>query len=423
MKHRSILACALFISLLALYASPVVAQPGTAPLAGTNVVSSSDAASPVSNSTGVASTAVSTTNPPVPPTFPSCGFHTQNTSQIVATSTGSSVVVTIGEPSWLQLCNSVENSGISLVGYEIFPVTIHAAPDTTFTLENVTMSTPPQKVAVGSANGTAWSWPNPAVVTTNSDGIAQSNLTLIGAVMPFVPNDISNFSLPVTAQSSNGLVATAELPIEITGTGMNRPDMLSSPGQIDFTRTINATAGNPAQFLQIVGYIPSPADAAPLQVSLSIAGSWEDGKVGPLPTAVQVSLANSTFEVGPRQVFCLWVDVTNSFNSSTYTGTNTYTLAVQESVGNATYLEPLSVSIASSVSGITFATGTASNGQSGTGPSVSPSHSGPRGQEWPQLVPLAAVIISAVLIGILVVKRRKTSQDTDQSGSLTSTPA
>jgi hypothetical protein len=331
-------------------------------------------------------------------------------------------VVTIGEPSWLQLCNSFENAGISLVGYEVFPVTIHAAPDTTFTLGSVSMSTPPQKVAVGSANGTAWSWPNPAVVTTNSDGIAQSNLTLIGAVMPFVPNDISNFSLPVTAQSSNGLVATAELPIEITGTGMSMPDILSSPGQIDFTGTIDTTAGNPAQFLQIVSYIPSSTNAAPLHVSLSIAGSWEDGKAGPLPTTVKVSLANSTFEVGPGQVSCLWVDVANDFNTSTYTGTNTYTLAVQENVGNVTYLEPLSVSIAPSVSGITLGAGTASDGQSGPGPSASPSHSGPGGQEWPQLVPLAAVIISAVLIGILVVKRRRTSQDIDRSGSPPSRP-
>ncbi len=135
--------------------------------------------------------------------------------------------------------------------------------------------------------------------------------------------------------------------------------------------------------------------------SLSVVGSWNGGKSGPMPSGVQVSLQQPTFQLRPGQVVCFWVDEANSLSSSDVSGTNNYTLAVQEIIGSSTYLEPLSLSITS---------GTLI-GPLGSG--VTPVSNGPRlfGLSSGEVLAIIAVVaISAILASVLLLKKTRAPQ-------------
>ena len=290
-----------------------------------------------------------------PPALPiACGYHYQNGSRVVAASpAGAAVTVTVGEPSWLQVCNTVSSGSVSssesFVAYEVFPITIQAAPGTALSLKVGSATFSPQQVAMGLQSNTIWTGFDPINVTTDSNGVASSNFTLAGAVMPFVPNDISNVSLPITAQSSGGRGASAGLPIEFSGSEGGFGDVIHifrTPGPIVFPGTMQGSPGNSMQYAYGIVYAPSGSvNSAPVDVSLRVAGSWNGGAVGPLPQEIQASIVQSTFRLEPNQVFYFWVDVNNTIAPSNVPAGNGYTFAVQEKVGNDTYLEPLSVSI------------------------------------------------------------------------------
>jgi hypothetical protein len=304
-----------------------------------------------SSSSSSASTSTETVYAPPPSGQLTCGLQSSQGNGTVATSpAGSAITVTVGEPSWDEACGTSGQGGVDVPAYEVFPVTIHAGPDVAFALATGRTSESPEQIAEGAINGTIWTGFSPAQVTTDSSGTAHSNLTIAGAVMPFVPNPIASVSLPITATSANGLAATAGLPIEFLGAegGLANLHTLNSPGPLLFSGTLQASTGNSLAYEYLIAYAP-PAGSGngPINVSLSIAGSWNNGKAGPLPTAVQVSLQQPTFQLRPGHVVYFWVDETNGLNSSDVTGANNYTLAVQENIGSSTYLEPLSLSITS----------------------------------------------------------------------------
>ena len=218
--------------------------------------------------------------PPGPVPFPSCGLHSaQNASGIVGSSpAGSTLVVTIGEPSWDQACFSSQGSGGSIAStsfpaYEVFPITVQASPGTHVTLEAGTATPTAEQIAVdGVRNATIWTWFNPDTVVTDSSGLARSNLTMAGAVMPFVDNDISNVTLPIVASASTGVNGSAGLPIEFEGGVTN---ILQLPGPIVFGTGVGGQAGSPSQPLFSVVYSPpnSTQTAAPVQVSMKVLGT------------------------------------------------------------------------------------------------------------------------------------------------------
>jgi hypothetical protein len=312
--------------------------------------------------------------------------------------------VTIGEPSWDEACGVSGLGGVDVPAYEVFPITIHAGPNVNLTLETGRVSESPEQIAEGAVNGTIWTGFSPAEVTTDSSGTAHSNLTIAGAVMPFVPNPIANVSLPITATSPNGLETTVGLPIEFLGDegGLANLHIIRSPGPLLFSGTLQTSTGNPLAYEYLIAYTSSAASgSAPVNVSLSIVGSWDNGKAGPLPTDVQVSLQQPTFELRPGQVVYFWVDETNSLSSSDVTGVNNYTFAVQENIGTSTYLEPLSLSITS---------GTLI-GPLGSG--VNPVPNGPLlvGLSSGEVLAIVAVVvISAILASVLLLKRAKAPQ-------------
>jgi hypothetical protein len=386
------LAGAILIVLLALAALPIAAG---------QTASSTNPGLPSSS----ASTSAETTNVPPPSGEFSCGLQTsQSNGTVAASPVGSAVTVTIGEPSWDEACGVSGQGGVDVPAYEVFPITIHARPNVNFTLETGHASESPQQIAEGAINGTIWTGFSPAEVTTDSSGTAHSNLTIAGAVMPFVPNPIANVSLPITATSPSGLEATAGLPIEFLGDegGLANLHVLNSPGPLLFSGTLQTSTGNSLAYEYLIAYAPSAGSgSAPVNVSLNIAGSWDSGKAGPLPTAVQVSLQQPTFELRPGQVVYFWVDETNSLNSSDVTGANNYTFAVQENIGSTTYLEPLSLSITS---------GTLI-GPLGTG--MNPVQNGPSlfGLSSGEVLAIIAVVaISAILASVLLLKRTKAPQ-------------
>ncbi len=232
---------------------------------------------------------------PILPPFPSCGWNSaQNASGIVASSpAGSSVAVTIGEPSWNQDCFSFSEpdgstASTSFPAYEVFPITVNASPGTTVKLEAGTAIPTAQQISGGVRNTTIWTWFDPGTVETDSSGVARSNLTLAGAVMPFVPNDISNVTLPIMAFASTGVNGSAGLPIEFEGGGVN---ILRSAAPMAFGTGVGGEAGHPSQPIFNVVYSPpnSTQTTAPLQVNLQVLGTYQDGSVGPLPSDVQVS--------------------------------------------------------------------------------------------------------------------------------------
>ncbi len=312
--------------------------------------------------------------------------------------------MTIGEPSWDEACGVSGQGGVDVPAYEVFPVTIHAGPNVNFTLETGRASESPQQIAEGAVNGTIWTGFNPAEVTTDSSGIAYSNLTIAGAVMPFVPDPIANVTLPITATSPNGLQATAGLPIEFLGDegGLANLHVLSSPGPLLFSGTLQTSTGNSLAYEYLIAYAPSAGThSAPVNVSLSIAGSWNGGKSGPMPAGVQVSLQQPTFQLRPGQVVYFWVDEANSLSSSDVSGTNNYTLAVQEIIGGSTYLEPLSLSITSGTLIGPLASG------------VNPVSNGPLlfGLSSGEVLAIIAVVaISAILASVLLLKKTRAPQ-------------
>lgn len=347
---------------------------------------------------------------PVPNPGFSCGFNSaQNSSLVVASSpSGSEVRVTVGEPSWLQICTSYGNAGESFPAYEIFPVTVYAAPGTSFTLSIGHASHTPQEIAEGMLNNTIWTGFDPVNVTTDTEGIARSNFTLAGAVMPFVPNDIANVSLPIIARSPNGAQAAAGLPIEFSGSEVGGIDVihaLTAPGPILFPGTMQGGASNPIQYAYGIVYAPPASDkgAKPVQVTLSVGGSWNNGAVGPMPTSVEVSITRPAFVLYPDQVLYFFVDENNSVPRSTVPSTSNYTFAIQESAGGNTFIEPLSVSVSTGgIFGSFGAFGTnvpnsSVGGSNGAGPGT-------------ELGVAAVAAVAIVALGIIYVRRRRPEQ-------------
>ncbi len=306
---------------------------------------------------------VSSTQDNNPPSSPGpgleCGYHpTQNASNVVArSSSGQPFSVIVGYPSWLQVCHTVYfeqgSSSESFVGYEVFPVTVIASPGVTFTLLNGTAIPSPNQVAIGVHSNPIWTGFAPVQVTTDDNGVASSNFTLAGAVMPFVPNNIANVSLPLIAQAHDGSRESAGLPIEFTGGqigGGNLIHILQSPGPLQFSGTLQGSPGNPSMYAYGVVYVPA-GNAQTLHVTLSVMGSWNNGIVGTPPQGVRVTISQGSFDLAPRQVFYFWFDENNTLTSADVSGSNTYVFAIQETIGDNSYLEPLSVSISN---GLTF---------------------------------------------------------------------
>jgi len=288
--------------------------------------------------------------PPGVPAPANCGWNAPaNSTKLVASSpAGSAVVVTIGEPSWQQDCIFTGTPGgggstTSFPEYEVFPIAVHASPNTTMTLQTGEAVPTAQQVAEGIQNATLWTWFNPGTVETDSTGMARSNLTLAGAVMPFVPNDIANVTLPIIASASTGQNGSAGLPIEFEG-GVS--DVLQSVGPIGFGSGISGQAGSPSSPSFAVVYSPrGPSSSyAPLQVSMQVLGTYDNGSIGPLPPDVQVSFPQPSIELLPHSIFYLSLDESNSLQYTNATRA-AYTFAVQEKVGNETYVVPLPVSI------------------------------------------------------------------------------
>jgi hypothetical protein len=201
--------------------------------------------------------------------------------------------------------------------------------------------------------------------------VGRSNFSLAGAVMPFVQNDISNVSLPISAVAAGGAKATAGLPIEFTG-GNVGVAILQSPGPISFGGPMEGQAGQPSDPLFSVVYSPaaSSATTASLPVSLQVLGTYDNGEVGPMPSDVQVSFPQPSFELAPYSVFYFPVAENNSLKPSNVTPSVNYVFAVREMVGNSTYLMPLTVSVSLV---LVFAGGPAqTGGASTTGVSSNP---------------------------------------------------
>ena len=358
-------------------------------------------------------------SPGAPNPGPSCGWHSQNSSTIVASSpAGSAVRIAIGEPSWEQDCFSFpgpagSTSGTSFPAYEVFPITVHASPGVTVELEAGTATPTAQQIAEdGVRNTTIWTWFNPASVTADSSGLARSNLTLAGAVMPFVPNDISNVSLPIVAVASAGGSGSAGLPIEFEGGNSGGVIILQTPGPIEFGSGIGGQVGEPSDPLFSVVYSPPSSATAPtpLQVSLKVLGTYDNGKVGPMPSDVQVSFPQSSFELQPNSVLYLPVSENNSLKPSNLTSAANYTFAVQETVGSNTYVEPLAVS----VSLMQIFAGGSGPSQSSTTTTSAPAPAGGTDEMLTSPIAEVALVLAAaaliVIVTVVALRRRERSR-------------
>ena len=353
--------------------------------------------------------------PPGAPAPASCGWNNPaNSTALVASSpAGSAVVVTIGEPSWQQDCiySSTPGGGSSTTSfpeYEVFPIAVHASPNTTITLQTGEAVPTAQQVAEGIQNATLWTWFNPGTVETDPTGMARSNLTLAGAVMPFVPNDVANVTLPIIASASTGLNGSAGLPIEFEG-GVSA--VLQSVGPITFGGGIQVQANGSASPRFDAVYSPpgSSSSSAPLQVSMSVLGTYINGSIGPLPPDVQVSFPQQTLELPPHSLVYFNVDETNTLKPSNSSGFDTYTFAVQEKVDNATFVAPLVVSVSlqeTIFGGEVATTGAAAGGLAITTTSSSQTAGAP-GLEGIEIgVALATVALVAALAVVLGLERR-----------------
>ncbi len=139
-----------------------------------------------------------------------CGWHSPTGTDIVAASSQSAAVsVNVSEPSWMEQCTSYpgpdgSSSAGASVAYEVFPVTISAPAGSSLTLSWETPTPSPEQLAIGVRTNELWVHFDPAVAVAGPGGTVTANLTLAGAVMPFVPNPVSNVSLPVVVTSKSG---------------------------------------------------------------------------------------------------------------------------------------------------------------------------------------------------------------------------
>jgi hypothetical protein len=351
-----------------------------------------------------------------------CGWNTGNSQQVIAASPpGAGLAVSVGSPSWEQACYTFagpngSGGGLSFVSYEVFPITVSAPPNTTVTLQagraNPTLQ---QMTQDGVRNTTIWTWFDPDTVVTNAAGVATANFTLVGAVMPFVANDISNVSLPIQAQIPGGASASVGLPVEFNAMSPGGVTILKTPGPIVFGETSEWAGGGPANsFLTLVYGPPGGRGAPPIQVSLDVLGSYVNGSVGPMPTGVYLSFPQSRFELQPDSVFYLRVNLTNSLrptNATTLPGNYAnFTLAVQEKFGGNTFVEPLSVSILLNPP-ITFGgpPSNATTSQSSITTALNPGPA-PETSQAPQwTVAAVAAVIAAVLVVFAAVNSRSSS--------------
>jgi hypothetical protein len=368
--------------------------------------------------------AMAQNTPPGPPNLPpgvpapaSCGWNTPaNSTALVASSpAGSAVALTIGEPSWQQDCVYGTNSMTSFPEYEVFPIAIHASPNTTITLQTGEAVPTAQQVAGGVHNATLWIWFDPGTVETGPTGAASSNLTLAGAVMPFVPNDFANVTLPIIASAPTGQNGSVGLPIEFEG-GVSA--VLQSVGPIAFGGVIQMQADASASpNFDAVYSPPGSGSSAPLQVSMSVLGTYVNGSIGPLPPDVQVSFPQQPLELPPHSLVYFNVDVTNTLQPSNSSSIDNYTFAVQEKVGNATFVEPLAVSVSLGENTIFYgaggetAAGAAPEGPANTTVSASTSSSltaSAPGSEVTEVgAALATVALVAGLAVVLGIRRAK----------------
>jgi hypothetical protein len=93
----------------------------------------------------------------------SCGLHHSLGNGTVATSpAGSAFTVTVGEPSWDEVCGESGQGGVALPAYEVFPITILATPNLTLVLQTGRATVSSQQVAEGASNGSVWTGFDPA---------------------------------------------------------------------------------------------------------------------------------------------------------------------------------------------------------------------------------------------------------------------
>ena len=231
---------------------------------------------------------------------------------------------------------------VGFVAYESFPVTVHASPNATVTLKTIDTAPSPQQAAIGINSNKLWSWFNPTNIQTDKNGMANSNFTLVGAVMPFVANDIANVSLPIVASSGPATQGIANLPIEFTGYSSGA--IIQSASPIFFERTLVGQTGNLGIYRYVIVYNPPQQNpSSPLHANMTVVGSWQNGKVGPMPSGIDLSVVQSSFDLVPNQPFYFGISETNTLETSN--NTRNYTFSVQEQLGNSIYLEPLNITI------------------------------------------------------------------------------
>ncbi|MDG6905682.1 MAG: hypothetical protein JRN20_07860 [Nitrososphaerota archaeon] len=362
------------------------------------------------------------TQPTGPVARPSCGWDSpSNATEIVASSPAGSIALSVGAPSWEYACFSYggpngSTVGISFVSYEVFPITIHAQPNTTINLQTGSANPSPQQVAQGIHNNTIWTWFNPDSVITNSSGLAVSNMTLAGAVMPFVPNDFGNVSLPITGTMPSGLSATAGLPIDFVGSPGGNLLILNSPSPIAFGSGVGGEAGAPSQSLFGVVYSPTGANSSEIQASFKVLGTYENGKVGPMPSGITVSFPQSSFVLQPNSVMYFAVAESNDMKLSNTTIAANYTLAIQENIGNATYVVPMTITISlwqTLGGGLGVDSGLASTVQKNAFASINIVGG------WVGVLLVSTVAIIAVTAAAALVWRRKLEQQSKEETSVT----
>jgi hypothetical protein len=238
--------------------------------------------------------------------------------------------------------------------------------------------------------------------------------------MPFVPNDISNVSLPIVAVTSTGLNGSAGLPIEFEGGYSGGVITLQAPGPITFGAGIQAQSGEPSDPLFSVVYSPpnSGSTAAPVQVSLQVLGTYDNGRVGPMPSGVQLSFPQPTFELEPYSVFYFPVAENNSLKPSNATTAAAYTFAVQEKVGNSTYVEPLNLSV--SLEQIFAGPASGAAPITWSAQSAGSSAAGVFGEPWGAGVLILIAIAAVIVLGVAAtfLRRRMTSKKQGEEGQV-----
>jgi hypothetical protein len=340
----------------------------------------------------------------------------------------------VGYPSWEQACYTFagangSGSGLSFVSYEVFPITVSARPNTNVTLQAGRAIPTLQQIAQdGVRNTTIWTWFDPDTVATNAAGVATANFTLVGAVMPFVANDVSNVSLPIQAEIPTGASASAELPIEFDPMSPEGVTIIQTPGPIVFGGESGTAGSGPANtFVTLVYSPPGGTGSSPIQVALNVLGSYQNGSVGPMPTGAQLSFPQPSFQLMPDSVFYLQVNLTNTLKpTSTALPENyaNYTFAVQEKIGGNTFVEPLTVSILLN-SPVTFGgpttitTTSQSSNITALNSSLVPKAS--QAPVW-SLAGVAAVIAAVAFVFAITYSRRERSEAKSHGGSTVPQP-